>query len=114
MTVTTTTASDYYEAEYAQFLMTDLRDYMHLFFATDEELRERETEMHETDGWNAAEGKYEVNDIGYRDMVLSWIYQIQDARHAAREEADARARWTPDTAPLTYTLADALSARAAA
>ena len=52
------------------------------------------------DGWNAVEGKFEVNDIGYAEYVMHTIYSLRDYRF----DQAAQAAWSvaPAEEHLTY------------
>src|SRR4051812_12801658 len=93
---------DYMDAEYAKHIMSDLREFMRLSAMSDAELAAEISEAHGFSGWNECEGKFEINDIGYNDVRLSWMYQIQDKRIEQAELAAARARYMAQPQGLTH------------
>lgn len=86
---------DFYEADYARMcLMTDLRDEMVAFFASDDELEAMIAETYGYDAWNHCEGKFEINDYYANEARFSMLYRVQTGRADRRAREAALTRYT--------------------
>ena len=97
-------AGDYLAVE---VLADQVADLARLEALSDDALQAELDSTLRIDGWNEAEGKFEVNDIGWRDHWVGVIWSLQ--AHRAQLAAEAEWTATPD-AHLTHRPFAALAA----
>jgi hypothetical protein len=91
---------DFYDAEYAKHLMSDLVIEMRIRALSDDELQAFIDGQKFSDCYNEIEGKWEVYLIGCQERDLFTAYAEQERRAEAAELAAARARYT--NGPLVH------------
>ena len=88
---------DYFAQEQVVLQNVDL---MRLEAMDDDRLEVELIAMRGVDGWNACEGKFEINDFCYAEYIMYTIYNLRDFR--AQQAAEAAWSVAPAEEHLTY------------